>query len=222
MIFHVITIFPEAFTSYLATSLLKRAQEKKIIRVRLVNLRTFTRDRHASVDDASYGGGPGMVIKVEPIYRAVRSLRMRRRGGTQKKTRVILFSTRGKLFDERMARRFARYDEIILIAGRYEGVDERVAAVIADEEVSIGSYILSGGELPALILIEAVSRHLHGFLGKQESLEEKKGSYPVYTRPEIFVTPEGKRLAVPKVLVSGNHTLVQAWREKHGKKGEKL
>ena len=147
--------------------------------------------------------------------------------------RVILFSTRGKKFDARTARRLAKYDDIILICGRYEGVDERVAQHIADEEISIGDYVLSGGELPALVLIEAVSRHLPGFLGKEESLEEVNGSFPTYTRPEIFVaggakgrvkgSAKGKakgrtkKWDVPTVLLSGDHKKIAEWRRKRGR-----
>ena len=204
--FNVITIFPEAFTSYLKTSLLSKAQEKKLIKINFINLRDFTTDKHHSVDDTPYGGGPGMVLKAEPIYKAVKSVRKFRniRG-----RRTILFSTRGKKFDQKAARRLSKYKNLILICGRYEGVDERVAQKIADEEISIGDYVLSGGELAALVLIETVSRHIPGFLGKYESLEELKGSYPVYTRPTIF-----KRWRVPSVLLSGDHQKIKRWRKK--------
>src|SRR5580704_1753373 len=164
--FHIVTIFPGIFDSYLNESLFKRAQEKKIIAVRTYDLRSFSTDRHQKVDDRPFGGGPGMVFKVEPIYRAVESIKKRAKKGAAKKVRTILFSTRGKKLDAKMAKRLARYDDLILICGRYEGVDERVATHIADETISIGDYILSGGELPALILTEAVSRHIPGFLGK--------------------------------------------------------
>ena len=131
-----------------------------------------------------------------------------------KKPQVILFSTRGKKFDAKIARRLSRYDDLILICGRYEGVDERVAQHIVDEEISIGDYVLSGGELPALVLVEAVSRHIPGFLGKEESLEEINGSFPTYTRPEDFIPAQGKKWSVPKVLLSGNHKDIEEWRKK--------
>lgn len=240
--FHIITIFPEAFDSYLKTSLLKKAQERRLIKFHLVNLRDFANDKHRKVDDSPYGGGPGMVLKIEPIYKAVKFLKSRLRqgcllrrssfsyegrvGGQAKfKTRVILFSTRGKKLDNKTAKRLSKYGHLILICGRYEGVDERVAKIAADEEISIGGYVLSGGELPALVLAEAVSRHIKGVLGKEESLEEIKGSYPVYTRPPIFFPEKNRRArqevfkkkwSVPKVLLSGDHQKIKVWRLKRG------
>ncbi|MBU6500971.1 MAG: tRNA (guanosine(37)-N1)-methyltransferase TrmD [Patescibacteria group bacterium] len=208
MRFDIITIFPKIFDSYLNESLIKRAREKKLIDVRIHNLRDFTADRHNKVDDKPFGGGPGMVIKIEPVYKAIRFLTAK---SSKLKTRIILFSTRGKKFDSKIARRLAKYERLILICGRYEGVDERVAKYVADEEISMGDYVLSGGELPALVLTEAVSRHLPGFLGKTESLEEIKGSYPVYTRPEVFKAGR-KNLFVPKILLSGNHKKIEEWR----------
>jgi len=129
------------------------------------------------------------------------------------KTRVILFSTRGKRLDAAVARRLSTYDDLILICGRYEGVDERVAEHVADEEISIGDYVLSGGEIPALVLMEAVSRQIPGFLGKEESLEEVNGSFPTYTRPEIFSSAKGKKWRVPPVLLSGDHKKIAEWRK---------
>lgn len=187
--FHILTIFPEIFrnNSYFDYSILKRAQEKNLIQIKAHNLRDFANDKHNKVDDIPYGGGPGMVFKIEPIYTAVKSIENReKRVG---RTRIILFSTRGKKFDDKTAQRLALCDSLILICGRYEGVDERVAKYIADEEISMGDYVFSGGELPAMVLIEAVSRFVPGVLGKTESLETIKGSYPVYTRPEIFKVP---------------------------------
>lgn len=196
--------------SYLKESLFKRAIEKKLVSVRAYDLRSFSKDKHKKVDDRPFGGGPGMVLKVQPIHDAVRKILNRAQRG---RSRVILFSTRGKKLDAAMAKRLARYDDIILIAGRYEGVDERVAKHIADEEVSIGDYVLSGGELPALVLMEAVSRHVPGFLGKGESLEEVNGSFPTYTRPEDFVPGKGKKAwRVPKVLISGDHKEIKRFR----------
>ncbi len=219
MRFDIITIFPKIFDSYLKESLIKRASEKKIIDIRAHDLRKFSTDRHKKVDDKAFGGGPGMVLKVEPIYKAIQKLNPK---NSNLKTRVILFSTRGKKLDAKTAKRLSKYKQLILICGRYEGVDERMAKYVADEEISIGDYVLSGGELPALVLIETVSRYLPGFLGKYESLEEIKGSYPVYTRPEVF-TPRDKKRAtsnkkkiqswrVPDVLLSGNHKKIAAWR----------
>jgi tRNA (guanine37-N1)-methyltransferase len=168
-----------------------------------------------------------MVMKIEPVYRAVRYLKRKEetllhrgfggQGGKRKvggKTRIILFSTRGKKLDATAARRLAKYDRLILICGRYEGVDERVAKYVADEEISIGDYVLSGGELAALVLMETVSRFAPGFLGKHESLEEVKGSYPVYTRPEVFSPRKGVRWKVPTTLLSGDHQQIARWRRR--------
>ncbi len=224
--FDVITIFPKIFDSYLKESLIKRALAKGIIDIGVSNLRDFTSVRHKTarptdssgraerkwsfgqVDDRPFGGGPGMVLKIEPIYKAVQFLKKKIRG----KPRVILFSTRGKKLDAKTAKRLSKYKNLILICGRYEGVDERVAEYIADEEISVGDYVLSGGELPALVLIESISRFLPGFLGKYESLEDVKGSYPVYTRPEMFKVGR-RKLDVPKVLLSGNHKKIEEWRK---------
>jgi tRNA (guanine37-N1)-methyltransferase len=225
--FHVVTIFPEIFDSYIGESLFKRAQEKKLLSVQMYNLRDFSNDRHQKVDDRPFGGGPGMVFKVEPVYRAVAAIMKKiGRGASrkssnkkdgaakQRKVRTILFSTRGEKLDAKIAQRLARYDDLILICGRYEGVDERVAEHIADEEISIGDFVLSGGELPALVLTEAVGRFIPGFLGKGESLEEINGSFPTYTRPEIFKTKKGRPWIVPKVLLSGDPKKITEWRRK--------
>ena len=152
-----------------------------------------------------------MVLQIAPIYNAVEFAK--RKSQSAKRKRVILFSTRGKKFDAKMAKRLSKYDRLIMICGRYEGVDERVAKYIADEEISVGDFVLSGGELPAAIVTEAVSRFIPGVLGKYESLEEVKGSYPVYTRPEVFKMGK-KKLAVPKVLLGGDHKKIDAWRRR--------
>jgi len=220
MRFDILTIFPNIFDSYLNESLVKRAREKKIIDVKIHNLRDFTTDRHQKVDARPFGGGPGMVLQVEPIYKAITKLTAKATkalpAGRQEKTRVVLFSTRGKKLDSKNAKRLSKYDRLILICGRYEGVDERVAEHIADEEISIGDYVLSGGELPALITMEAVSRYLKGFLGTYESLEDIGGSHPTYTRPPVFEpktkSGKAKKWSVPKVLLSGDHKKIEAWR----------
>jgi tRNA (guanine37-N1)-methyltransferase len=213
--FHIVTIFPEIFDSYIGESLFKRAREKKLLAVQAYDLRDFSTDRHRKVDDRPFGGGPGMVLKVEPVYRATEAIgkKIKSGAGKKRKVRTILFSTRGKKLDATVARRLAKYDDLILICGRYEGVDERVAREIADEEISIGDYVLSGGELPALVVVEAVSRFVPGFLGKEESLEEINGSFPTYTRPEVFPPKKGKKWSVPKVLLSGDHKKIEEWRK---------
>jgi len=222
--FDIITIFPEIFNSYLSESLIARALEKKLIKVNIHNLRDWTSDKHRTVDDRPFGGGLGMVLKVEPIYKAVQSLKSKARN---QKIKVILFSPRGKKFTQKMAYQFSKSDQLILICGRYEGVDERVAKYIADIELSIGDYVLMGGELPAMVVIEAVARLIPGVLGKEQLLKERltkeKGfiEYPQYTRPEVFEPKQGIRWRVPKVLLSGNHKKIEEWRRKHRKIIEK-
>ncbi len=208
MKFDIITIFPAIIDSYAGESILKRAREKKLITITAHNLRDYTTDKHHKVDDKPYGGGPGMVMKVEPVYKAVQKIKKRNT------SRVILFSTRGKKFTAKEAKRLAKYDQLIMICGRYEGVDERVAKYVADEEISIGDFVLAGGELPALVVTEAVARYIPGVLGKYESLEDIKGSFPSYTRPEIFEPKRGKKWSVPNVLVTGHHKKIAEFRKR--------
>lgn len=203
------------FDAYVNESILKRAQEKKLISIKAHDLRKFTKDKHKKVDDRPFGGGAGMVMMVQPIADAVRKLTTHNSQRTTKKTRVILFSTRGKQFTNVEAKRLAKYDQLIFICGRYEGVDERVADYIADEEISIGDYVLTGGELPAMVVIDSVSRQIPGVLGKFASLEEQQGSYPTYTRPVEYglkVKGKMKKAKVPEVLMGGNHAKIAAWR----------
>lgn len=215
MKFDILTIFPQMFDSYLNESILKRAQEKKLISIKAHDLRKFTTDKHRKVDDRPFGGGAGMVMMVQPIATAVVKLK----GKTKKvKVRTILFSTRGKKFTNVEAKRLAKYDQLIFICGRYEGVDERVADFVADEEISIGDYVLTGGELPAMVVIDSVSRQIPGVLGKAASLEEAQGSYPTYTRPvEYILKAKGKtkKAKVPEVLMGGNHAKINEWRRNH-------
>ena len=223
--FDIITIFPKLFDSYLKESFIKKAQERGLIKIRIYNLRDFTTDKHQTVDDRPYGGGLGMVLKVEPIYRAVKSLKKRR--SKKQKEKVILFTPRGKQFNQTMAYRLSKLNHIIMICGRYEGVDERVAKYITDLNLSIGPYDLMGGELPALVVIETVARLIPGVLGKPELLKERvtKGrgfiEYAQYSRPEVFSPKKGISWRVPKVLLSGNHQKIKEWREKHKKIIEK-
>src|SRR3989344_3243203 len=198
--FDVITIFPQIFDSYVKESLILRAQKKKLIKINLHNLRNFTTDNHQTVDDRPFGGGLGMVLKIEPIYKAVRFLKSKilnpksetnsKSKIKKSKTKVVLFTPRGEKFNQKMAHKLSKLDQIIFICGRYEGVDQRVAEKIADMEVSIGDYDLMGGELPAMVTIEAISRLVPGVLGKEALLKEritKSGGfieYAQYTRPE--------------------------------------
>lgn len=210
----IISIFPGAFGSYLKESLVKRALAKGILRIGILNPRDFASGRHHKVDGRPFGGGPGMVMQVEPIWKAVKRVISRSKVPSSKR-RIILFSARGEKFDAKAAKRLSKYKHLIFICGRYEGVDERVAEHIADEEISIGDYVLSGGELAALVAIEAAARFLPGFLGKRESLEEIKGSHPSYTRPASFrPSPKAKPWNVPRVLLSGDHRKIEAWRRR--------
>jgi tRNA (guanine37-N1)-methyltransferase len=214
--FDILTIFPHILDSYFNETILKRAQEKRLIKITTHDLRKFSVDKkHRKVDGRAFGGGPGMVMQIQPIHDAVEFLKSKVKIQKSKfKNRVILFSTRGKKFDNAAAKRLAKYDQLIFICGRYEGVDERVAKHIADEEISIGDFVLAGGELPAALVVEAVARQIPGVLGKYESLEEIKGSYPVYTRPEVFVPKKGgKKWSVPKVLLSGDHKKIEEYRK---------
>lgn len=217
---HIITIFPDAVNAYLAESIMGIAQEKKKIKVTVHNLRDYTDDRRRTVDDRPYGGGAGMLLKVEPLDRAIRAARRACRG---KKIKVIMLDPAGTQFAQGLARRWSRLDGLVFVCGRYEGFDERVRRLV-DARVSIGSYVLSGGELPALVIAESVTRLLPGVLGKAESLAEESFNtpgakeYPHYTRPEVWVDASGKKLRVPKVLLSGDHAKISSWRKKHVKK----
>jgi len=222
MKFDIVTIFPNIFDSYFEESLIKKASEKKLINIGVHNLRDYTKDKHKTVDDRPFGGGFGMVMKVEPIYKAVEDVKKK------KKSKVILFSPRGKKFNQKMAHKFSKLDQLIMICGRYEGVDERVKKNIADEVISIGDFVLMGGELPAMIVVETVSRLIPGVLGREGFLEERipkrrgRGGrgfveYPQYTRPEVFEPKRGKKWKVPKVLLSGNHKKIKEWRGKRGR-----
>lgn len=207
----IITIFPDIFDSYLKESLIARAQKKGLIKITVHNLRKWANNRHQTVDDRPFGGGLGMVLKVEPLYKAVKALK-------KPGAKVILFTPRGKKFSQKIAFDLSKQKQLVLICGRYEGVDERVAKYLVDEEISIGDFDLMGGELPAMILTETVARLVPGVLGKPQLLQERitkeKGfiEYQQYTRPEVF-----RGWKVPKVLMSGNHQKIAEWRAKHGK-----
>jgi tRNA (guanine37-N1)-methyltransferase len=204
----VLTIFPELFEPFLSVSLVGRAVEKGLLEVRVYDLRQFTEDRHRSVDDEPYGGGGGMVMTAPPWIRAVRAMSSEERAPWR-----VLLSPQGARLDEAKVRELAARGDLVLMCGRYEGIDERVRATVVDEEVSIGDYVLSGGELPAMVLIEALSRQVPGVVGLADSVENDsfRGGlldYPHYTRPPVV---EG--LAVPEVLISGDHAKIRRWRE---------
>ena len=206
----VVTLFPQAIEPYLETAILGKAQEKGIVKIKIHNLRSFTLDRYGTVDDYPFGGGPGMVLKPEPLWRAVKFIESYT-GGTP---RVLLTSPQGSLFSQEKARELAQEDHLLFLCGRYQGVDERVLTLTRAEEISIGDYILSGGELAALVMIEATVRLVPGVLGDEESIKadsfyEKGLGPPQYTRPRVF-----RGLEVPKILLSGNHALIEEWRRK--------
>ena len=227
MNFSILTLFPEAYQSYLNVSILKRAQEKKLVDFRFVNIRDFSADKHRTVDDKPYGGGAGMVLMAEPILRAFDSL-----GKPSGKRQVILLSAKGKQFNQKLAYAWARQaDEIVFINGRYEGIDERVRKVLKADEISIGPYVLTDGDAASLVMISAVARLIPGVI-RLESLEEEshwnlllqkettskqKGlEYPHYSRPEVLEW-KGKKYRVPKILLSGDHKKIALWRRSQSK-----
>lgn len=244
MKFNVLTIFPEMITEYASKSILYRGQKSGAIFVKAIDIRNFATDKHSTVDDTPYGGGAGMVMKPEPIYTALKFIdaipfakdtglqKVKKifTGGLTKKKRTVVLSPRGRQFDQRVAEEWAKLDELTLICGRYEGIDQRVINHMVDEEISIGSYILAGGELGALVVVEAVSRLVHGVLGNEESLQEETFStrvlknskntdvpecscvqvsreYDHYTKPSDF-----RGWKVPDVLLSGDHKRIEEWR----------
>ncbi len=219
MTFHVVTLFPGAFDSYLGESILKRAIEDKKIRVKFYNPRDFVDDKWARVDRAPYGGGPGMVIQALPVAKAIENALKScgkwkgKKGAKKDIVKIIFFNPSGKQFDTVYAKGAAKkYNHIIFICGRYEGIDARVKKMFKMEEISIGPFVLTGGELCAMIMIDSISRQIEGVLGDFTSLEESRtSSSDVYTRPEV-VEYKKKKYRVPKVLLSGNHKLIDEWR----------
>ncbi|MDP3985903.1 MAG: tRNA (guanosine(37)-N1)-methyltransferase TrmD [Candidatus Veblenbacteria bacterium] len=233
--FDLITIFPSSLDSYFGTSILKRAQEKKLIKIQAHDLRQWTRDKHHKTDDKPYGGGAGMVMLAEPILRAVSAVKK------GKKSRVIVLSAKGKQFTQKDAQRLSKYDQLVFICGRYEGIDERVKDILKAEEVSIGPYVTTDGEVTAAVMISAIARLIPGVI-RFESLQEESHwggqlkseqkalavsgqepgtsgqlEYPHYTRPEVLVW-KGKKYRVPKVLVGGHHKKIAVWRQSASKR----
>lgn len=213
MRFHVITLFPGAFESYLGESIIKRAIEDKKIFVDFYNPRDFTNDKWKRIDQKPYSGGPGMVIQAEPVVKAIDKA-IKKIG--KKKYKIIFFSPSGKQFSTEYAKKIAKpsnkITDIILICGRYEGIDVRVKKIFKTEELSVGPYVLTGGELPAMIFIDSVSRQIEGVLGNFNSLEESRiSTSDVYTRPEVFEYKK-KKYKVPKILLSGDHKKIEDWK----------
>lgn len=245
--FNIVTIFPNIFKDYFSTSIIKWAQKKGFVRIKIYDLRKFTTDKHKTVDDKPYGGGPGMVLKAAPIYKAIRSILENSKGKSlrqgrirlgRKNSKIVLLTPQGKQFNQKIAQRYSKLDSLILICGHYEGIDARVEKFV-DEKISIGPYVLTGGELPAMIIVDAVTRLISGVIKKESLLEESfsirnssksvirrgadeaRGEYPQYTRPEVLTIKDKydqiTTLRVPKVLLSGNHQKIKAWRERHTK-----
>lgn len=215
----ILTLFPEMFGGPLDTSMVKKAKDKGLVKIKIRNLRKWAKDTHKTVDDRPYGGGKGMIFMVEPIFEALKDLRAKGQEG--KKVKVVLLSPQGKVFNQKKAKRLAKLDRLVLIAGHYEGFDERIREHLVDEEISIGDYVLTGGELPAMVIVDSVVRLLPGALDKEAVEHESFSSnikdlksnilldYPTYTRPADF-----KGWKVPAVLLSGNHAEIEKWRKK--------
>ena len=214
MQFDVLTLFPEMF-NILNESIIGRAKEKGLINVNLINIRDFSKNKHKKVDDTPYGGGAGMVIQPDVVYDAYKSVITNNE--KSEKTRVIYMSPQGKKLDQQKVEELSKQEHLILLCGHYEGIDQRVLDSIVDEEISIGDYVLTGGELPAMVLIDSVSRYVEGVLKDDSTTEESFSQglleYPQYTRPEIF---EGQQ--VPEVLRSGNHQMIDKWRREQSLK----
>lgn len=234
MQFTVLTIFPELINDFCNKSILGRVQKgigakgvggkiKKSgeIKINAINIRAFASDKHKKVDDKPFGGGAGMVLKVEPIFNAIKKMGLLSANGKIKKSkteRVIVMTPKGAQFNQAMARRLAKYKKLVFICGRYEGIDERVSKFLAHEEISIGPYVLQGGEVAALTIIEAVSRNVRNVLGNAGSLKEEtegeEKEYPQFTRPDVFKpAKKGKGWEVPPVLLAGDHKKINAWRK---------
>lgn len=208
MNFYIMTLFPDMIIQGLNTSITGRAMQKDLIRIEAVNIRDFTTEKHGQVDDYPYGGGAGMVMQAEPIYRTWEAITSR----MEKKPRVVYMTPQGSVFHQGMAEEFAKEEDLIILCGHYEGVDERVLDLIVTDQVSIGDYVLTGGELPAMVMVDCISRLVPGVLNNNlsaefESFQENLLEYPQYTRPEEFM---GRR--VPDILLSGHHAKIEQWR----------
>jgi len=233
MQFDILTIFPEVFENYFKTSIIVRAQKSGLVKINTHDLRKWTEDKHKSIDDKPYGGGPGMIFKIEPIYKALKDLNKNipKKFQSQSKIRckmqqkIVLLTPQGKQFTQKKAKQFSKQDRIILIAGHYEGFDKRINKFI-DEKISVGPYVLTGGELPAMTIVDATTRLIPKVI-RPESLKEESFSskalisieYPQYTRPRVFTYQDKSgrilKLKVPNILTSGNHSEIEKWKQKH-------
>lgn len=216
MVFDILTTFPNSFAP-LQESIVKRAQNKGLVQVNIHDLRKWTTDKHHTTDDRPFGGFPGMLMKIEPIYRALKDLGVY--PNRNEKTKIVLTSAKGKTWNQQMAQQYSQeIERMVIICGHYEGVDHRVEEFLVDEEISIGNYVLSGGELASMIMVDSITRLVSGVVGNSDSLIEESHvetfdkEYPQYTRPSTFVTDEGEEWSVPPVLLSGNHKEIQEWK----------
>ena len=219
MKFDILTIFPNIFDSYFNESIIKRAQKEKIIKIKIHNIRDNTTDSHRTVDDTPYGGGPGMLMKIEPIYKTLKKIKL------SKNSKIILFTPTGEKYNQKLAKEFSKLDQIVMINGHYEGIDSRIDEFI-DKKISIGDYVLTNGNIPAMILVDSITRLLPGVLGNEESFKQDSfydnndTEYPQYTKPEIFkFKKNGKtiELKIPEILKSGNHKAIAKWKEDNKK-----
>ncbi len=223
MKFDIITIFPDIFDSYFGESIVKRAKENGLIEINVHNLRDYATDKHRKVDDTPYGGGAGMVLKVEPIFKCINAIKKIASTNKNSSVRTILFSAKGKRYIQEDAKRLSQYEQLIFVCGRYEGVDERVAQHVVDEELSIGDFVLTGGEIPAMLVLDSVARLLPGVLGNEQSAVSESHSedgyleHAQYTKPEEF-----ENWKVPEVLLGGNHKEIEIWRKANAKRGLKI
>ena len=212
--FHIVTLFPESIEPYLKASIIGRAVAAKKIKISYYDPKKFTRDKYGRVDRRPYGGGPGMVLEPDGVLRAAQKAI-----GNKKGVEKIFFATDGAVFDEAMAKKLSKKKDVLFICGHYEGVDARVQKILKAKKVSVGPYVLTGGELPAATLIDAISRFVLGVLGKAESLEASRVSSPeVYTRPDVLIW-KGKKYKVPEVLKSGNHAKIEEWKKSRKNSG---
>jgi len=206
----ILTIFPDMFGGPLNASMIKKAKEDGLVKIKIHNLRKWTKDKHKTVDDRPFGGGKGMVLMIEPVFNALKELSSKDRN---KKSKIVLLSPQGKVFNQKMAEKYSKLDHLILIAGHYEGFDERIRDHLTDEETSIGNYILTGGEIPAMVVVDSVVRLIPGVLEDEaknnESFTKNVLDYPQYTRPSDF-----KGWKVPEILLSGDHAEIEKWRKK--------
>jgi tRNA (guanine37-N1)-methyltransferase len=223
MLIDVLTIFPNMFDAVLGESIVKRAKEKRVVEINVIDLRLFSKDKHRKVDDKPFGGGPGMVMNAEPFFEAVNYIRKKTKD-RRLKTRTILLTPKGKKFDQALALKLSKYEHMVLLCGHYEGIDERVAEGLADAEISIGDFVLTGGELPAMVIIDSIVRLLPGGLGDENSSKDESFAvgtgrdlslleYPHYTRPADY-----NGMKVPDVLLSGDHEKIKEWRKKEALK----